>query len=88
MLSEIRLLLVVQKFTAELIITRYNIKVNYGFSLTKRDFRILKGNFGYKKRLSFTRCNFSSYKWESRATIYLDVIESMRLMFDKIDKMQ
>lgn len=70
MLSEIRLLLVVQKFTAELIITGYNIKVNYGFSLTKRDFSILNGNLGYKKRLSFTRCNFSSYKWESRATIY------------------
>lgn len=51
MLSEIRLLLVVQKFTAELIITGYNIKVNYGFSLTKRDFSILNGNLGYKKRL-------------------------------------
>ena len=72
MLSEIRLLFAVQKITAELIITGYNIKVNYGFSLTKRDFRILNGNLDYKKRLSFTRCNFSYYKWESRTTIHLE----------------
>ena len=60
--------------------------VNYGFSLTKRDFRILNGNLGYKKRLSFTRCNFSSYKWESRTTIYPRKLESQTLCLIKLTK--
>ncbi len=69
-LSENRLLFAIQKFTAELIITRYKKKVNYGFSFTKWDFHLQNGNLGYKKRLSITKCEFSPYKRESRTTIY------------------
>ena len=47
MLSEIRLLFAIQKFTAELIISRCKTKVNSGFSLTKRESRLQNGTFIY-----------------------------------------
>ena len=67
-LSEIRLLFAMQNLCAELIISRYKTKVNSGFSLTKRDFYLQNGKEVYKKRVSFSKCNFWFYKRDSRAT--------------------
>ena len=70
MLSGIRRLFAMQKFTAELILSRYCNPVNTGFSITKGDSHLQNGNLGYKKRILFTTCDFSFYKRDSNPTIY------------------
>lgn len=85
MLSEIRLLFAMQNLWTELIISRYRAKVNTGFLLTKREIRFLNGTLGYKKRVSFSKCDFLLYKRDSRATIYLNLqfIERIIKQYEK-----